>query len=44
MIVGDKKQSIYRFRNANFRAFVEAKNNFNNYVKYLKIIIEAILC
>ncbi|WP_240516515.1 UvrD-helicase domain-containing protein, partial [Brachyspira sp. G79] len=36
MIVGDKKQSIYRFRNANFRAFIEAKNNFNNYVKYLK--------
>ncbi|WP_258075136.1 UvrD-helicase domain-containing protein [Brachyspira murdochii] len=28
MIVGDKKQSIYRFRNANFRAFVEAKNKF----------------
>lgn len=36
MIVGDKKQSIYRFRNANFKAFLDMQNSFKKYVRYLK--------
>ena len=36
MVVGDRKQSIYRFRNANFRDFINSQHQFNDYVKYLK--------
>mgnify|MGYP002470757023 FL=1 len=36
MIVGDRKQSIYRFRNANLNAFTDIQKNFSNYVRYLK--------
>ena len=36
MIVGDRKQSIYRFRNADLYAFINAQENFKDYVRYLK--------
>nr|WP_300368471.1 UvrD-helicase domain-containing protein [Brachyspira sp.] len=36
MIVGDRKQSIYRFRNANLYAFTDIQKNFIDYVRYLK--------
>ncbi|MEI0476289.1 UvrD-helicase domain-containing protein [Brachyspira pulli] len=36
MVVGDRKQSIYRFRNANFKDFINSQHQFNDYVKYLK--------
>ena len=36
LIVGDRKQSIYRFRNADFNVFTNAKNIFEDYVRYLQ--------
>ncbi|TKZ29228.1 DNA helicase UvrD, partial [Brachyspira catarrhinii] len=36
LIVGDRKQSIYRFRNANLNIFNEVKNIFKNYSVDLK--------
>ena len=36
MIVGDRKQSIYRFRNANVDAFIKNQEIFENNVRYLK--------
>ena len=36
LIVGDRKQSIYRFRNANLNIFNEVKNVFKNYSVDLK--------
>ncbi len=36
MIVGDRKQSIYRFRNANLNAFTKTQEMFEENVRYLK--------
>ncbi len=36
MIVGDRKQSIYRFRNANINTFAYNQKKFSGYVRYLK--------
>ncbi len=35
-IVGDRKQSIYRFRNTNIKSFLDAQMSFGENVKYLK--------
>jgi len=35
-IVGDRKQSIYRFRNTNIKSFLDAQISFGDNVKYLK--------
>ncbi|WP_302279494.1 UvrD-helicase domain-containing protein [Brachyspira pilosicoli] len=35
-IVGDRKQSIYRFRNADLNVFRNAQNIFEDYVRYLQ--------
>lgn len=36
LIVGDRKQSIYRFRNADVYSFLETQKTFLGYLKYLK--------
>lgn len=36
LIVGDRKQSIYRFRNADFNVFTNAQDIFKDYVRYLQ--------
>ena len=36
MIVGDRKQSIYRFRNANLNAFTKTQEMFEENIRYLK--------
>lgn len=36
LIVGDRKQSIYRFRNADLNVFTNAQDIFKNYVRYLQ--------
>lgn len=36
LIVGDRKQSIYRFRNADLNVFRNAQNIFEDYVRYLQ--------
>ncbi|MEI0611345.1 UvrD-helicase domain-containing protein [Brachyspira pilosicoli] len=36
LIVGDRKQSIYRFRNADFNVFTNAQDIFEDYVRYLQ--------
>ncbi|MEI0581267.1 UvrD-helicase domain-containing protein [Brachyspira pilosicoli] len=36
LIVGDRKQSIYRFRNADLNVFTNAQNIFKDYVRYLQ--------
>ena len=36
MIVGDRKQSIYRFRNADLNAFMKTQKIFEKNVRYLK--------
>lgn len=37
LMVGDRKQSIYRFRNADVNAFLKVQNMFSESVKFLKI-------
>ena len=36
LIVGDRKQSIYRFRNADLNVFKNAQDIFKDYVRYLQ--------
>ncbi|MEI0531084.1 UvrD-helicase domain-containing protein [Brachyspira pilosicoli] len=36
LIVGDRKQSIYRFRNADLNVFTNAQDIFRDYVRYLQ--------
>ncbi|WP_157150484.1 exodeoxyribonuclease V subunit beta [Brachyspira sp. SAP_772] len=36
LIVGDRKQSIYRFRNADLNVFTNAQDIFKDYVRYLQ--------